>query len=548
MATPGFPSPIGAPSGPNTATPSKADIDPGARFLSHYLEGTRCIVALSRDQLLTLTPQECQTLSPGESFLLPLLCSTIHSLNSIGLRVDELHTRMHDLGSQVANSLIGPEIQDLHNSVSDLSCSVALPVLRPTPSSSVALHPSTPALGRPNRPSAPPPPVVPPQTAAPSPSRCYASVVHGGTSEFNQAVTANAAACRGKGKGKESPPATTPSKVPFVIEAALPKGPPPLTSAARRFYAPRNIPALHPERDLIRIRWPDLATSVLREANSGLPVSFEVFINNNGAVSLTVIDTSVPAASYSPVFDALTHKINQSFPVDDNPWLPFRLAPTDLQFAIHGLPIKAHPEDDTVLCDLLQPSIFNSQSVLLSKAHCLNPDRASRLHDKKAFSVVVQVPAEDRKFLTDLSRITILGGNYVIQRAYPSSPSKQCNNYWRFGHAKSHCKNPTVYPICAGPHAKAEHRCPNPTCFKGANLKPVLNYCIASPARCPNCSEDHSAGYKDCSPRPLPSPRSAPDAPDPEAAAPAAPRRPPEHATSAKIILCTTGAQCVWRT
>ena len=103
------------------------------------------------------------------------------------------------------------------------------------------------------------------------------------------------------------------------------------------------MPAPHPERDLIRIRWPDLATSVLREGNSGLSVSFKVFGNDNGAVSLTVIDTSVPAASYSPFFDALTHKRNHSFPVGDNAWMPFGLAPTDQQFAINGLPIKAYP-------------------------------------------------------------------------------------------------------------------------------------------------------------------------------------------------------------
>ena len=118
-----------------------------------------------------------------------------------------------------------------------------------------------------------------------------------------------------------------PSKVASVIEAASPKGPPPLTSAARRFYAPRNLPAPHPEHDLIRIRWPDLASSLLREANSGLPVSFKVFVNDNGAVSLTVIDTSVPAASYSPFFDPLTHKLNQSFPVGDNPWMPLATCP-----------------------------------------------------------------------------------------------------------------------------------------------------------------------------------------------------------------------------
>ena len=160
MAMAGFPPPFGAPSGSNTATPSEADIEPGARFLSRYLEGTRRIMALSWDQLSTFTPQECQTLSPGESVLIPLFCSTIHALNSIGFRVDELHTRMHDLGSQIANSLIGPEIRDLSNSVSDLSRRVAPPVPRPTPSSLVPPPPSNPFSGRPNRPS-PPPPAVP---------------------------------------------------------------------------------------------------------------------------------------------------------------------------------------------------------------------------------------------------------------------------------------------------------------------------------------------------------------------------------------------------
>ena len=120
MPTPGFLPPFGARSGRNTTTPSEADINPGARFLSCYLEGTRRILSLSAQQLPLLTPQECQALFPGESVLLSFLWSTIPALNSSGLRVDELHTRMHDLGSLVANSLIGLEIRDLRNSVSDL--------------------------------------------------------------------------------------------------------------------------------------------------------------------------------------------------------------------------------------------------------------------------------------------------------------------------------------------------------------------------------------------------------------------------------------------
>ena len=100
----------------------------------------------------------------------------------------------------------------------------------------------------------------------------------------------------------------------------------------------------------------------------------------------------------------------------------------------------------------------------------------------------------------------------------------------RLGHVKSRCKNPTVCPLCAGPHAKAEHRCPNPTCPKGGNLKPVLNCCIASPALCPNCSEEHWAGYRDCTARPVPPPRTAPDVPEVEDTGPAAPRRSPQSA------------------
>ena len=217
MATPGFPPPFGAPSGPNTATPSEADIHPGAGFMSRYLEGTRYIVTLSPDQLPTLTPQECQSLSPRESVLIPLLCSTIHALNAIGLQVDELHTRMQDRSSQIANSLIVPEIRDLRNSVSHPSRCVAPPVLRPTPSSSVPPPPSNPTSGSPNRPSSPPPPAIlqdsPPQPAVPPPTLSYADVIHGGTSEFDQVIAANAASRRGKGKGKKSPLLPLPPKL-----------------------------------------------------------------------------------------------------------------------------------------------------------------------------------------------------------------------------------------------------------------------------------------------------------------------------------------------
>ena len=98
------------------------------------------------------------------------------------------------------------------------------------------------------------------------------------------------------------------------------------------------MPAPYPERNLIRILWHNLAASVLREANSGLPISFTVFVNHNGSVSLTVIDTCVPAAYYSPFFDDLTPKLNQSFPVGDNPGCP-----SDLPLLTYNSPSMASP-------------------------------------------------------------------------------------------------------------------------------------------------------------------------------------------------------------
>lgn len=132
-----------------------------------------------------------------------------------------------------------------------------------------------------------------------------------------------------------------------------------------------------------------MAASVLREANCGPSICLKVFVNNNGAVSRNVIETAVPSASYAPFFDALTVKLNQSFPVGDNHWHPFRLAPTDLQLDIVGHPIRAYPDNDADLAALLQPVFFNFQSILISEACLLNPDRQSRTHEKIGFSGLV---------------------------------------------------------------------------------------------------------------------------------------------------------------
>ena len=208
--------------------------------------------------------------------------------------------------------------------------------------------------------------------------------------------------------------------------------------------------------------------------------------------------------------------------------------PSDLPPLIYSLPSTVFPSRLTQKMTLPCATFSNPPYLTLSHSTFPKPasstpigtpdstiKRPSRSWYRSPRKTVSSYPT----FPESLSLVAV-----TSSRAYPSFPSKPCNNCWRFGHVKPRCKNPTVCPLCAGPHAKIEHRYPNPTCPKGGNLKPVLNRCIASPARCPNCSEDHSAGYRDCTARPVPPPRNAPGAPEAVASAPAAPRRPPQPA------------------
>jgi len=530
MAQPG-PPPLCAPvSGPasaaSSASPSFLAISDEARFLSSFLDRTRDLISFTPTQLSSLSPRECDDLALGHATILPLLCSAIHAISAIGVRIEDLFSVDHTLESQVANSLVDQELRDLRNTVRDLSHRVAPSIVRALPSQTpLPQQGSRQALSRPNVVPAPTIPIPfsshpPEHSRAPPASRSYADVIHGGTSELDQAAADNAARHKGKAKPKTQSSGTSAVKVADAVEAASPKGPPPLPSVSRRFYALRTVQAPHPDEALIRIRWPDLAASVLREANSDLPVAFKTFVNDKGAVSLVFTDTAVPAASYAPFFEALSLKVNQSFPVGDNPWLPFRLAPTDLQFAIHGIPLDALLDEDDLLFPHIQSSIYNSKNLFIRSARYHNLDPSSCRNGKRACSVVVHVSPDHADRMVNPPSVLLYGSNQVVERAYPSSPSTQCHNCWKFGHVKPRCKSPVICPFCAGNHPKSEHRCSNPSCPKEGNLRPVLNCCVSSSPRCSNCDEVHSASDRDCSARPIPSPSNTPAADNSRAVTP----------------------------
>jgi len=180
----------------------------------------------------------------------------------------------------------------------------------------------------------------------------------------------------------------------------------------------------------------------------------------------------------------------------ENPWLSFCLAPTTVQLAIYSLLVDFMPHKDEDLYSYLSDSYLNSNDVSFSVAHFHNPNCQSCV-EKQAYSVVVNFAPNSVQ--TMLPSIYLYCNSGIVEKACCSSPQSQCQKCWKFGHGKPGCKadHPTC-PFCSLQHTKAKHRCPNPSCLKEGNCKPILNCCLVSAAKCPNYGESHSARSRDC--------------------------------------------------
>ena len=112
------------------------------------------------------------------------------------------------------------------------------------------------------------------------------------------------------------------------------------------------------------------------------------------------------------------------------------------------------------------------------------------------------------------SHIFLLSRKREVKVAHSDNKTTRCRNCQRDGHTAPVCKySHPVCPICALHHKKSEHRCPNPTCPKEGNVRPVAACCSASPPHCTNCGDDHPATDPACPARPK-RPQNDPPPPD----------------------------------
>ena len=137
-----------------------------------------------------------------------------------------------------------------------------------------------------------------------------------------------------------------------------------LPAAQRRFFAPRTSPTIPNDLFIMTATLPDIMAAVLNEANCTIPLCLTASLNRNGAVTLTA-NHCTPSSAYSPFFDAITKKLNQSFPVGDNPFHVFREAPTCVELLIPNLPLAILPHKPTDLFPSLLESISNAIDVLI---------------------------------------------------------------------------------------------------------------------------------------------------------------------------------------
>jgi len=289
------------------------------------------------------------------------------------------------------------------------------------------------------------------------------------------------------GKGKKN---ATAAQVAASSKSSVPKGPPPLPAAQRRFFAPRTSPTFLNDSFIMTATLPDIMAAVLKEANCSLPLSLTASVNRNGAVTLTA-NPYTPSSAYSPFFDAMTKKLNQSFPVGDNSFQVFREAPTSVELLIHNLPLSILLDEPTDLFPSLLESISNAIDVLIFGARFLQSDPVKRA-EKRTTSVVVAVdPLHVSRFGES---IRLFSGARMFAPAYSASKSTQCRKGGRFGHSAPVCKEEAqACPICTLLHHRSAHRCANQSCPKGAFFKSIVGCCNASTSLCIHCGGQHAS-------------------------------------------------------
>ena len=398
-------------------------------YMRDFVRETRQRLNFTCVQLRILDDYQLSGLSDGETILVPLSCSALNALAFMTCQLDTITTQLGNIQQAVHTMptwmALEGTLAPINAAIRDLSHRVAAP----PPQAPAPTGPNVPPAGATTR-QAPPqirnpvPPTGTTRLPPPKPKAHALPPSKGSSSSFDPDIPrydvdtrsfygnprayadkfpnsweANAfregrdpdpttfisahlapdcskpqqayakAALNDALKGKKNKSSLTAAQVASASNSVPALQPPKsLPTAERRFYAPHSSPSEHQQPSLIAATFPDIAARVLREANCALPLVVTTKVNDRGSVNLLVTDPTTPAAAFAPYFDTLSSQLNKSFPVGESPWLPIRLAPNEVQLAIHSLPIAFLPEDQDELFPCFVESILNSKDIRILAA------------------------------------------------------------------------------------------------------------------------------------------------------------------------------------
>ena len=332
-------------------------------FIRTLLKEIAASQDLNSDVFPPPTDHELRNLSPGETIIIPIVGAVLANLIETSSKVDRLTAAVDALTSPVLQH--NEAIASLQASVRDLSQRVmASATARP---SQATAQPPPPARSAHANQRQPP---RPHQAAADKPATSspgqfdtdcplYDTTTHkwhgnpaayaakhprsyeaqmwrdgkypditkflspapaapGQPGPSSRPIYANVAAPnpgRPKKKNKGKSVATAAQVAASSSSVAPEKGTAALPAAARRFIAPRASPLPHQDPLRIAATARDIAASVLREANCPFPLGFTASVNPRGSLTLTSTNLHTPATAFAPFYEALTNKLNQSFPI-----------------------------------------------------------------------------------------------------------------------------------------------------------------------------------------------------------------------------------------
>ena len=232
---------------------------------------------------------------------------------------------------------------------------------------------------------------------------------------------------KNKGKGVATAAQVTTSS----LSVAPKKGTVMLQAANRPFFTPRSSPLPHQDALRIAANAANITASVLIEAKCLFPCIFTVTDDPCGLLTLTSTCLHTPATAFAPFYEVLTNKLNQSFPIGNNPFLPFRPAPHEVHIAIHWLPYGLMPTESNNLVPALNESIRNATDVGISSARFPQSDPAKRAK-RSCGAVGVSVSPSDVVALG--SSIWLFLRSRQVEWAYSSNPMTKCKFCFSLGH------------------------------------------------------------------------------------------------------------------